>query len=210
MTVSVYMMSGNIISVDIFDGFRIRNLRNEVYLSLRESDNRIENIALGITDSDRFVFSKIGNDNEETDDYDFVEDGDAFRVFVKPIEDIPSQRVRLSLGHNGVICLRNYEGFLIKYYGWNLEDRIDEFLDTERVVGMPNRRFILEVDIDEDGYEIMRRDIRESADENDDDLDDLDSNERTFDIFFDRFMRIGSFDDVDVVDIVYLNENEED
>lgn len=204
MPVSVYMMSGKIISLDIFEGFRVRNLRNEVYLYLRENDNKI--------DRDCLIFSKIENEDEneieDVDDYDFVKDGDVFRVFVNPIEDIPLKRVRLSVVGNEVICLRNYEGFLIRYYGWGIEDRIDEFLDDEKIVEMPNRKIILEVDINEDGYEVMRNDIRKYVEyhrEYESILDDLDSNERTFDIFFDRFMKV-SFNNVEIEDIIYLNE----
>lgn len=211
MSVSVHMMSGDVISVDIFEGFRVRNLRNEVYVSMREKRECKEDI----DNSDRLLFSKMGDD-EEVDDYDFVNDGDIFRVFVKPIEDIPAYRLRLYLNHNGIICLRNNEGFLIQYYGWEVEDRLDEFLDTERVVVMPKGKIILEVDITEDGYDVMRRDIVSSLDHNresdrgDLNYGDLDSNERTFDIFFDRFMRLDSFDNVEIVDIVYFNdENEE-
>ena len=214
MPVSVYMMSGDIITIDIFDGFRVRNLRNEVYLSLRGSDYvRIDN-------SDRLVFSKVGEEEnesrsasfpsgkEEVDDYDFVNDGDIFRVFVKPIEDIPSSRVRLTL-HNNIICLRNYEGVLIDYYGWEIESRLDEFLDIERMTSMPDGKIVLEVDIKEDGYEIMRQDIISSSelDNYEESIDDIIGNNRIFEIFFNKFMR---FNDNDIVDIVYVNEDDED
>ena len=219
MSVKVHMMSGYVMSVNIFYGFRIRNLRNEVYNYIRDNsirDNDDEFRLLVINNSDRLLFSKFGDD-EEIDDYDFVKNDDVFRVFVKPNEDIPSSIVRLTLGDNNIICLRNDDGFLIDYYGWEIKDRFDDLIDTERQVNMPNRNIILEVDINHDGYDIMRQDIRQSVeDERDrailsDDfgesiLDDLDDDNRTFEIFFDRFMRLN---DVDVVDIVYINEADE-
>jgi hypothetical protein len=67
--------------------------------------------------------------------------GDIFRVFVKP-NDIKTVIVNLSLGHNNIICLRDNEGFLIDYYGWEIEDRFDDFIDTEKQVIMPTGNII--------------------------------------------------------------------
>lgn len=201
MSVSVYMMSGEIISISIFYGFRIRNLRNEVYNYLRDHKDRKEDLY----NSDRLLFSKIGDD-EEIDDYDFVENGDIFRVFVKPIEDIPSSRVRLTVDHNNIICLRNYEGVLINYYGYKIKDRLDEFLDIERTTSMPDGKIILEVDIKEDGYEIMRQDISSSVLDNyEESIDDIIAdNNRIFEIFFNKFMRFN--DNNNIIDIVYVDD----
>jgi hypothetical protein len=195
-------MSGQIISIDIFDGFRVRNLRNEVHLSLRNLRN-LRNDDNIIKDSERLLFSKFGDD-EEIKDYDFVKDGDSFRVFVKPIESIPSYRLRLTLD-NGIICLRNYEGILIQYYGWEVGDRINEFLDTERVTSMPCRNsyenIILEVDIKEDGYEVMKNDITLSIEDDTEYEDDLNDNKKIFDIFFERFLRL------DVDEVIHINKD---
>jgi hypothetical protein len=203
MTVLVHLMSGNIITVDIFDGFLIRNLRHEVYL---KEDSHIKNIK-NIKNSEQLLFSKIG-EVDELDDYEVVQDGDIFRVFVKPFDEIQSP-VRLTLDHNGIICLRSNEGFLIDYYGWDLEDRIDPFLvlDTEKVVSLPKGNIILEVDINDDGYETMKREIIKYYMEDDDqesidNLDELD-NERIFDIFFERFIRINN----NTIDFIYVDQD---
>ena len=206
MSVSVHMMSGRVIFVDIFYGFRVRNLRNEVYIAMTEKETHEYSSDIALSDSDLLLFSKM-DDDQELGDYDFVEDGDIFRVFVKP-NDIKTVSVHLSLGYNNIICLRDDEGFLIDYYGWEIEDRFDDLIDTEKQVIMPTGNIILEVDIKNDGYDVMRQDITSSLyDEGDYDesiLEDLDDNKKVFDIFFERFMRF------DVYEVINSSDDSSD
>ena len=166
MTVSVHMLSGEILTVSIGKDFlglyRIRNLRNDIYDILRKND-------LSLNNSNRLIFSKIGED-ESLDDYDFIEDDDNFRVFVTDPIIMDPIRVRMTLADNNVICLRREDGFLVNYYGWDLCDRLDEFLDDEPHVDLTNN-IILVIDLSDEAYDIMREDIRlakEAGEENDD------------------------------------------
>lgn len=178
MSVTVQLMSGKIYSFDIFDGYRIRNLRYEVYTVIRNEDR-------SFTDSERIVFSN--KEYEHPDDMDYVNDGDHYYIFVKEEDEIP--RIRLTLGENGVMCLRHQNGQLIRYYGWNVSDMSD-VSDVSDI-----KEAILEVDIEdiEDAYNVMRQDIRFEVDDGDDYddeiLEDLD-NDRIIEMFCERFVGI--------------------
>jgi hypothetical protein len=186
VSVNVHTLSGEIFSISITEAFisfyRIINLRNEVYHILRKIDPSLNN-------DKSLVFSKIGED-EELDDYDLVYGGDNFRVFVREL--IQENRVRLSLSHNNVICLRK-DGFLIGYYGCNLEDRIDDLVDMEPYVNLPVGNIILEVDLSDEAYDIMRNDLEDLAEE------DLEDRDRIFNIFMERFINLNN-----VVETLFL------
>ena len=175
MSTTFQLMSGEIHSVEIFDGYRIRNLRHEVYTILRKEDPSLE--------SERIFFSDNVDDYDSIDDYDYVSDGDHYYVFIKDKDPIP--RLRLTLEDN-ILCLRNEEGQLVRYCGW------EPVNINEPQVEEPEEA-VLEVDIPEEAYDVMRGDIRSAvADEDgdDSDLDELDDNARVFDIFYERFVRL--------------------
>lgn len=206
MSVTVYKMSGEAFFVTIFEGFRVRNLRNEVYDILRNDlDNRY--------DRDSLIFFSIQNiqniqnlQNEEIDDNDFVNDGDEFHVFVRDVEDRIQARLRLSLADNNVICLRLEDGFLIDYYGWNVEDRIDDLIDIEPQVNIPNSPLVIEVYLSDEVCEVMRQDIINERNNDLVDLDYLDlenlQDNEVFNIFFERFIRLDNFQHN--IDFVYI------
>ena len=193
MSVTVQLMSGTIYSFDIFDGYRIRNLRYELYTVLRNEDRSFR-------DSERIVFThtvdrEYENDREyeQTDDMDFIEDGDHYYAFVREEEE--RLRVRLTLGENGVMCLRHQNGQLIRYCGWEVNDRVDDLIDDIEYIPIEQviNDAVIEVNIEDDAYDVMRRDIRSMvADEDDDDeiLEDLDDDDRVLEIFCQRFVGI--------------------
>ena len=185
MSVTVQLMSGAIYSFDIFDGYRIRNLRYELYTLLRNEDRSFR-------DSERIVFThRVDREYEQTDDMDYVENGDHYYAFVREEEE--RLRVRLTLGENGVMCLRHQNGQLIRYCGWEVDDRVDdipiEYIPIEEIID----EAVIEVNIEDDAYDVMRQDIRSMVEEDDDDdeiLDDLDDDERVLEIFCQRFVEI--------------------
>lgn len=141
-----------------------------------------------ISNKECLVFSKIEED-KPLNKYDLVYEGDEFRVFVKELRE--PYRVRLSLADNNVICLRNKDGILIQYYGWNTENRIDELLDMEPCVNIPSGKdIILEVDLSDEAYDVMRYDITNVTNV----TNDLDENQKVFDIFIDTFFKFQIFE----------------
>lgn len=178
MSVTVQMMAGTIHSFNIFEGYRIRNLRYELYIVLRNEDT-------SFTDSDRIVFSNREYEQID-DDMEYVEDGNHYYIFVR--EEAPPPLVRLTLGDNGLMCLRNESGRLIRYCGWDVEDRLDD----EPVAGMPDQA-VIEADISDEAYNVMREDIRWTIVEDEDDEDNLE-NDRVLEIFCERFVGVPSFE----------------
>lgn len=183
MSVTVQMMTGTIHSFNIFEGYRIRNLRYELYIVLRNEDT-------SFTDSERIVFSNREYEQID-DDMEYVKDGDHYYIFVR--EEAPPPRVRLTLGDNGVMCLRNEAGRLIRYCGWDVEYRLDDFLDDDPVAGMPDQA-VIEVDISDEAYDVMREDIRWTIIEDDDEDDDNLENDRVLEIFCERFVGVPAFE----------------
>ena len=76
MSVLVYIMSGKVISLNICEGFCIKNLRNEVYIYLKSQELYKE------YDIDDIGISKVGND-DDLNDYHLVKDGDIFQLFIE-------------------------------------------------------------------------------------------------------------------------------
>lgn len=131
MSVTVQMMSSDRYSFTMFEGYRIRNLKNELSDTLR------------IRDLDRIVIFNV--DNEEVDDREIIEEDSFFHVL---IADPPTIKISY-----------NYDEKIILYFNDQIIDT-NSYTESIRQntlyegLSVPDRPFNLQIDpsMENDGY----------------------------------------------------------
>jgi hypothetical protein len=164
MTVTVQLMSADHYSFPIFEGYRIRNLKNDIAETFR------------IRDIERVVI--FTDENEEVEDLDLVEEGSFFRIFISdpPTVKIVYENEDFLLYFNEKLMdIESYQECVKNGFGFQYKD-----------IAVPDRPFILEVDssVRNNAYRHMIRIFYNEWLQEEDDYEDLYGETTSFEYYY--------------------------